>query len=248
MLAPLLLLAAAGSVQAVPADMKACVALVRSNPEGAQTAAAAWRQRGGGLDAQSCEGLALTAQEKWSSAAQVFEQAALEAERVKDARRGNLWVQAGNSWLAGGEPARALKALDAALAANTLAPQLKGEAYLDRGRAGVAGADLAGARSDIDRGLQLVPSDPFAWYLSAALARRVNDLKRAEADIARAVGLAPNEASILLEAGNVAGLSGDVERARGFYERAAKAAPGSDSARAAEAALAANGASVTPPR
>jgi tetratricopeptide (TPR) repeat protein len=246
MLLPLLL-AAAASAQAVPADMKSCVRMVREDAQSAAVAAAAWRQKGGGLDAQSCEGLALTTQEKWSSAALVFEQAAMEAERSKDLRRADLWVQAGNSWLAGGEAAKARKAFDSALAANLLAPQLRGEVYLDRGRAAVAGSDLAAARTDIDQALALVPADPFAWYLSAALARRTNDLKRAATDIAKAVSIAPNEAAILLEAGNVAGLGGDVEGARRFYQRAAGAAPGTDAGKAAAAALAANGA-VTPPR
>lgn len=252
MLTPLLL-ALAGPAQAVPADLKSCLAAVRSDAKGAAQVAAAWRQRGGGLDAQSCEALALAAQENWAGAAQAFEQAAIEAERLKDVRRADLWVQAGNGWLAGGDPARARRAFDAALATNLLTPQLKGEAYLDRARAAVAGGDLAGGRTDIDQALELVPADPFAWYLSAALARRAGALKRAQSDIAKAVAMAPNEAPILLEAGNVAGTAGDIEAARRFYERAAKAAPGSEAGRAAEAALAENGgavgtaAAVTPP-
>jgi len=248
MLIPLLLFAAAPA-QGLPAGLQACLRDVRADPKRAAETAAGWRLKGGGLDAQSCEALALAAQENWTSAAQAFEQAAMEAEQLKDVRRADLWVQAGNGWLAGGDPARARRAFDAAIATNLLPPPLRGEVYLDRGRAAVAGADLAAARADIDQALQLVPTDPFAWYLSAALARRAGDVKRAQADIAKAVALAPNEASLLLEAGNVAGTSGDVEAARRFYERAAKAAPGSEAGRAAEAALAENGgaAGAAPP-
>jgi Tfp pilus assembly protein PilF len=100
--------------------------------------------------------------------------------------------------------------------------------------------DAAAARADIDKGLALVPADPFGWYLSAALARRQGDLVRARKDIAKAVELAPAEASILLEAGNVAGLAGDIDAAKAHFARAAAAAPGSDAARSAQAALAAN--------
>ncbi|MFL6863836.1 MAG: hypothetical protein ACJ8DZ_12655 [Allosphingosinicella sp.] len=248
MIAPLLLLALAGSAEAVPADMKACLAMVHDDVAHGAKAAAAWRARGGGVDAARCEALALIAQEKWSEAALAFEQAAADAERLKDPRRADLSVQAGNAWLAAGDAAKAKAALDAALAAEGSTPQLKGEAYLDRARAAVALGDPAAARADIDRALQVVAADPFAWYLSAALARRTRDMARAQADIARAVGLAPNEASILLEAGNIAGVAGDVDGARRFYERAAKAAPGSEAGRAAEQALAANGGPVTPPR
>jgi tetratricopeptide (TPR) repeat protein len=248
MIAAFLLLAAAGPAEAVPADMKACLAMVRDDVAHGAKAAAAWRARGGGIDAARCQALALIAEEKWSDAALTFEQAAADAERLKDPRRADLWVQAGNAWLAGGEAAKARTALDKALALEGSTPQLKGEAWLDRARASVALNDLVAARSDIDRALQVVAADPFAWYLSAALARRAKDMTRARADIARAVGLAPTEASILLEAGNIAGVAGDVDGARLFYERAAKAAPNSEAGRAAEAALAANGGPVTPPR
>jgi hypothetical protein len=223
-----------------PADLAACTELVRAAPQKAVEAAGDWRGRGGGVDARQCLGLAYAALERWPSAATAFEQAAQEAEAKQDGRRAELWVQAGNAWLAGDDPARARKAFDAALATNLMTPELRGEAHLDRARAAVAQNDLAAARADIDKGLELVPADPFGWYLSAALARRERNLKRAQDDIAKAVSLAPDDAPVLLEAGNIAGLSGELEAARGLYARAARAAPGTDAARAAEAALAAN--------
>jgi len=239
------LLVLAAAAQAGPVDTPAnryrdCVALTRSAPSRAAGQARAWLGSGGGLMAAQCLGLALSAQDKWPEAAAAFEAAAKDADARQDRRRGDLWVEAGNAWLAAGDSVRARKALEAGLATRLLIPQLEGEVHLDLARAAVALNDLAGARGHVDKGLALVPKDAFAWYLSAALARRQNDLARAQRHIARAVALAPDDAAILLEAGNIAGVSGEKDAALGLYARAARAAPASEAGKAAKAALAAN--------
>ena len=239
----LTLAAPAATVADTPeAELRRCTQQVRAAPDKALAAAEQWRAKGGGLPARQCLALAYAALERWPAAAAAFEEAAQEAETKQDGRRADFWVQAGNGWLAAADPTRARKAFDAALATALLPNELKGEVHLDRARAGVALGDLAGARADIDKGLALVPADPFAWYLSAALARRQDDVARAQSDIAKAVKLAPDDAAILLEAGNVAGVSGEIEAAEALYARAARAAPNSDAGRAAQAALAANAA------
>lgn len=239
------LLLAAAAQAAGPVDTPAnryrdCLALSRTAPARAASQAQAWLGSGGGLMAAQCLGLALAAQGKWPEAATAFEAAAKDAESKQDRRRGDLWVEAGNARLAGGDAAGARKAFEAALATKALIPQLEGEVYLDLGRTAVALNDPATARSQIDRGLALVPKDAFGWYLSAALARKQNDLALARDHIAKAVALAPDDSGILLEAGNIAGLSGEKDAALGLYARAARIAPGSDSAKAALAAIAAN--------
>lgn len=235
--------AAAPSAPRSPADPRErqCLDLVRTAPERAVETAASWRSGGGGIQALLCQGLAYTALERWPEAATAFENAAQAAERAQDRRRANFWVESGNSWLAGGDPVKARRAFDTALAAGGLAPQMQGEVHLDRARASVAAGDVAGARVDLDRGLALVPADPFAWYLSAALARRQNDLPRARTDIGKAVTLAPEDAAVLLEAGNIFGLTGDVDSAKTYYQRAVRSGGRSPAGMAAAAALAANG-------
>ena len=147
-------------------------------------------------------------------------------------------MQAGNAWLADGEGQRAVTAFDAALRAGaSMSEQLKGEVRLDRARALVALNRLALARADLDEALRLVPADPLAWYLSAALARRANDLPRARTDIARARQLSGDDPDILLEAGTIAGRSGDMVEAERLYREVVRVAPTSDAGRAAAAGL-----------
>lgn len=224
--------------QAPEARYRACAELVRTNPDRAVEAANAWRVEGGGHHARQCLGLAFVALERWAPAATVYEQAARDAEAGRDARATDLWVQAGNAWIAAGEPTRAIHAFDAALAAPSLADELRGEVHLDRARALVALGNVAGARQEIDRGLQLVPADPFAWYLSAGLARRENDLARARSDIARAMELAPDDPDVTLLAGTLAGLAGNMAEAERLYRRVAERAPNTEAGRAARESLA----------
>ncbi len=215
----------------------ACADLVQSNPERAIEMASAWRVEGGGLHARQCLGLAYVALERWAPAATVYEQAARDAEAANDPRIADFHVKAGNAWLAAGEPTRAVQALDAALAAPRLSDELRGEVHLDRARALVALGNAAGARTDLNEGLRLVPSDPFAWYLSAALARRQGDAARARTDIARALEMAADNPDITLLAGTIAGEAGDMTEAERLYLRVAEGAPETEAGRAARASL-----------
>ncbi len=217
---------------------RACVARVRENPEQAIQAASAWRIDGGGVYARLCLGLAYVALDRWGPAATVYEQAAAEAQNAGDSRRADFLVQAGNAWIAAGEPTRAVLALDAALATANLTDELRGEVHLDRARAMVALNNLTAARLDIDRAVALVAGDAMAWYLSAELARRENNLARAQTDIQRAMALAGDNPDIVLLAGTIAGQRGDLVRAETLYRRVAEGAPNTDAGRAAQASLA----------
>lgn len=235
----LTLLAAALAQAPAPADdkYKNCLARVQSAPEQAVEVASDWRVSGGGLQARQCLGLAYVALERWQDAALSYEQGAREAQADGNPAAADFWAQSGNAWLAMNDASRAKAAFDAALAVEGTVPALQGEIHLDRARAHVAQGDLAAARADIDRALALVAGDPFAWYLSAALADRQGDAVRAASDIAKAVELAPDDADVLLQAGTIAGKAGKVDEARAYYERAAKADPGGRAGRAAAAAL-----------
>jgi tetratricopeptide (TPR) repeat protein len=203
-----------------------CMDLATSDPSAGVDNANRWRLEGGGMWARQCLGVAYANQQRWPSAAGAFEEAAREAERVKDPRGANYWAQAGNAWLAAGDPSKARAALDAALASGALTGLALGEARLDRARVMVAQGELESARTDLDRALVEAANDPLAWLLSATLARRTGDLTRARRDIEEALKRAPDDASVHLEAGNIAAAAGDEAGARAGWSKAVELAPG----------------------
>ncbi len=241
-------LQAAGPVdEAGEARFRQCLALSRSDPAAAVETANARLIAGGGIEARQCLGLAYVGQGRWAEAAGVYEQAAQAADSAQDPRRADLWAQAGNALLAAGESTRAIQALDAALATQFLSGELRGEIHLDRARALVALGNPTAAREDLDHGLELVPADPFAWYLSAALAQRQNDLPRAQRDITKARELAPYDPDVLLLAGTIAGLGGDMAEAERLYRRVAEIAPDTPAGRTARESLPAEEAAAATP-
>jgi tetratricopeptide (TPR) repeat protein len=219
-----------------------CMDLATGDPSQGAAAAARWRVEGGGMLARQCLGVAYANQKRWPSAAAAFEEAAREAENARDARAANYWAQAGNAWLAAGEPVKARGALDAALASGNLTGLALGEARLDRARVLVAAGDMDGARSDLDRALADAKADPLAWLLSATLARRQGDIARAKVDITEALKRAGDDAQVQLEAGNIAAVQGDEAGARAAWGQVLKLAPGSPAAESARKALAQFGA------
>ena len=239
MILPLLLAAvqAAGPLDPNEARYHHCVAQVRSGGAGALADARRWQQSGGGHLARQCAGLAEAAQGHWALAAASFEGAAREAQVARDTRVGGYWAQAGNAWLAAGEPAKARAALDAALGTGTLTGLRRGEAQLDAARALVATGDLKSGRAMLDQALVGAAADPLAWLLSATLARRMDDLPRARKDIAEALARSADDASVQLEAGNIAALGQDETGARRAWQQAVRIAPDSPQGRAAATAL-----------
>jgi tetratricopeptide (TPR) repeat protein len=239
---PFALLASALTLVELPgsdvARFQACLALIKKDPAGAIVQADEWAKRSANVPSRHCLGLAFVADERWAPAALTFEQAAQDAEAARDGRAALLWSQAGNAALAAEDPTKARASLDRALAIPALPIGMAGEAWLDRGRADVALNDSAQARIDIDKALAIVPQDPFAWLLSATLARRQNDLPRAAADIAKAIEKAPQDPTVALEEGNIAAAADRIDDAKRAWTRAAQLAPGEPDGKAAAAALA----------
>jgi len=238
---PLFLLAAAlTDLSGDAARVAACQKLIASDPNAAVEQATAWAGRDNSVPARQCLGLAFVAVERWAPAEAALAQAAQQAEAQADGRAPQIWSQAANAALAGDQPAKAREDLDHVTGRTGLAPTLLGEAWIDRARADVALDDLSQARADMDKGLALVPQDPFAWFLSATLARRQKDLPRAQKDIAVALKSAADDPAVQLEAGNIAAAAGQIDIARAAWTRAAQIAPPDDpSGQAAKALLAA---------
>lgn len=218
-------------------EFERCMDAALDDPEAGVKHAEAWRLASGGYLARQCLGFAYAQQERWAPALVAFEQAADEADIAGDPASAQLWAQAGNAALAGGNAAKALSLFDAALARGLTDGFEKGEVYLDRARAHVALNQLSEARPDIDKALDQVPKDPLAWLLSATLARRMDNLSLAQAHIAHAVALAKDDAPVALEEGNIAMLSGAEDVARLAWERAVRLGPNSPAGKAAAESL-----------
>lgn len=238
--------AAASEVQPAPAEpvdpkearFYNCVDLAIDDPAGAIVEANSWRIQGGGFLARHCLGFAHAEHQSWPAATKAFAEAAREAEVARDERAAQFWAQAGNAALAGGEFAKALEYLNAALVQGSLEGLAKGEVHLDRARAHVALDDYDAAKAEFALVHELAPQDPLGWLLSATLARRQNDLSTAKADIGEAAKLAPRDSAIALEAGNIAYSAGDAAGAKINWEQAAKINPDGAPAQAAKKYLA----------
>ena len=216
-----------------------CVELATGDdPAAGLRDATSWRLNRGRYFARQCEGIANANLAQWPSAAEAFQDAAREAEAAKDVRAANYWAQAGNAWFMAGDTAKARAALDAALANPALAGLLRGEAELDRARVLASGGDRPGARTAIDRAIELAGDDPLTWLLSATLARQMGDLPRAKADIGQALRRSADDPSVQLEAGNIAAATGDEMGAKTAWAQVVRLRPDSPQAKSAEAALA----------
>ncbi len=237
MIAFALLAAALTDITGDGARVAACRKLIATDPKAAVEQATAWAERDRSIPARQCLGLAFVAVERWGPAEAALAQAAAQADAQHDGRGPRLWSQAANAALAGDQPGKARADLDHVTMLPNLPAVLTGEAWLDRSRADVALNELAVARTDLDKALALVPGDPFAWLLSATLARRQNDLPRAQKDIAVALKAASDDADVQLEAGNIAAAAGNRDQARAAWTRAAQIAPADPAGRAAAAAL-----------
>lgn len=238
MISLLFLAAALAEIPDDAARTAACRTLVARDAKLAVEQATAWVDRDKSVAARQCLGLAYVGIERWAPAQAAFEQAATDAQAQNIGRPAELWSQAANAALAADQPARAREDIDRALALPALPPMLAGEAWVDRARADVALNQLPQARIDLDRALALVPQDPFAWLLSATLARLQKDLPRAEKDIAVALKSAADDPSVQFEAGNIAAAAGKADAARLAWTRAAQLGPSDPAGQAASARLA----------
>ena len=217
-----------GCVRAIPTDAKA-----------AEDFALQWQSKGGGLPARHCQGLAQLELGNYAAAAQTFARAAQAAETQKAPQAADFWGQAGNAALLAGDAKGAVGYLNSAVvAAGEFAPIRTANLLIDRARAQVELANLPAARTDLDRATGLAPSEPTGWLLSAALARRQNDLARAKADIALAASLAPADPDIQFEQGAILAAAGDLAAARTQWDALVKSAPGTPAAELASRALA----------
>lgn len=170
-----------------------------------------------------------------AESAALFEQA---AARLAGLRRDHAYAAAGNMWIAAADGAKAVLAIDKALAGGTLSGTQLGLAQLDRARAAEQSGDLKTARAMITKATETISADPYLWYFSAALAIREENIPLARATINRALAMAADSPQVVFEAGHVAHAAGDDREARTYWEKAVVMDPKGPTGRAAREALA----------
>lgn len=222
-----------------PADAEAaayehCMKLARDNPEAARTLAAKWHERGGAHPAEHCLAVALIGLQHYKDAAERLEKLAPAMVHAPASLRAEMLGQAAQAWLLDGEPARAWKADEAALA---LRPD-DADLLVDRAEAAGAAGWYDKAVGDLDRVLKANPARFEALLYRASAYRELGRLDPALADIEAALKRSPDSPPALLERGNIRLLRGDLDDARADWRRVATLAAGSAAAAAATANLA----------
>lgn len=220
-----------------------CLDHARKDPANAIVEASNWAAQVAGPDSsypQQCLGLAYTMLLRWDAAEHAFLTAREAAGSSDHFRRAQLATMAGNAALAEERAADALVSLDLAAsdAAAAADNALRSMVEVDRARAQVMQGDQAAAEATLASARTLDPQSPFAWLLSATLARRLGKLADAQGYIETAAALSPEYPEIGLEAGVIAMLAGRREAAETSWRSVIALAPDSDAATSARAYLA----------
>lgn len=223
--------------------LSVCLDKARTDPTTAIVEASNWAAQVSGPDAshpQQCLGQAYTVLLRWDAAERAFLAARDAAGRNEHFRRAQLATMAGNAALAAERAVDALVALD--LAANDAAAAgdngLRAMVEVDRARAQVLQGNEAEAEVTLAAARTLDPQSPFAWLLSATLARRLGKLDDAQGYIQTAAELSPDYPEVGLEAGVIAMLAGRREAAEASWRSVIALDPNSEAAASARAYLA----------
>jgi tetratricopeptide (TPR) repeat protein len=185
-----------------------CVQALNSQPQAAFDLASVWRSEGGGAPAKHCQAMALIALEQPLRAAGVLDSAGEDMDKAGlPNQAADLYAQAGNAWLLGGDPARSYERLTRALERLPSNSPRRVEALLDRARALHGMKDSARAVTDLTTALGLAPQRADLLLLRATSYRLLGNVAAARTDIQAAHALTPKDAEIDAEAARIAALT-----------------------------------------
>lgn len=223
--------------------LSVCLTHARTDPATAIAEASAWSGETSGADVsypQQCLGLAYAMLLRWDAAERAFLAARGAAGETEHFRRAQLGTMAGNAALAEERAADALVSFDNA--ANDAAAAgdngLRSMVEVDRARAQVMQGREAEAEATLAAARTLDAQSPFAWLLSATLARRLGKLEEAQVHIETAAALSPDYPEVGLEAGVIAMLAGREQAAEASWRSVIELAPDSEAAASARSYLA----------
>ncbi len=210
-----------------------CLAMLVSDPEGAQAQAETWQTAGGGDGAEHCLALARIALGDPEEGAGMLEKLGA-GSHSSAAARAAVYRQAAQAWLMNADAAHAYSAGTRALALSPDDPDL----LIDRAIAAGSLEHWQDAVDDLTRALELDPNRPEAMVLRGSAWRHLGHDELAQDDVDRALEAAPENAEALLERGILRQRRADAPGAREDWEKAISLAPDSPTADLAEQNLA----------
>lgn len=202
-----------------------CIALTKTNAQGAYNQALAWHSAGGGSSAEHCGALALVQLGRYVEAAPKLDALAQQLGS-KPALRAQLYDQAGNAWLLAEDALRAETAFSNAL---TFAGR-DVDVLADRARARAMRKDWFGAETDLSTALAVDPDRSDLLVLRASARHAGGKKAPARADIDRALDIFPNYGDALVERGAMKFEDGDTKGADADWQQVIKLAPKSRAA------------------
>ncbi len=215
------------------ADYEKCMAMLGSDPEGANAFADAWQATGGGEGAAHCLALAQVQLGDVQTGAEMLEKLAASSKAPAVARA-TVYGQADQAWLMAGDPSRALGAATLALILSPDDPDL----LIDRSVASATLGHYEDAVDDLSHALELDPKRPDALVLRAAAWRHEGHLDLAQDDVDRALARDPDNPEAYLERGILRQRRGDRAGAHKDWVQAEALAPDSATSDLAEQNLA----------
>ena len=214
-------------------DYEQCMAMLTSDPEGANTFADAWVATGGGEGATHCLALAKVALGDVAAGAEMLETLAATST-APDVTRAAVYGQADQAWLMAGDSTRALGAATLALSLSDDDPDL----LIGRSVASATLGHYENAVDDLSRALEIDGKRPDALVLRAAAYRHTGHLDLAEDDVERALSQDPDDSEAYLERGILRERSGDRRGARADWLEAKTLSPDTPTSDLAEQNLA----------
>jgi tetratricopeptide (TPR) repeat protein len=215
------------------ADYENCLAMLASDPTGANTFADAWEATGGGEGATHCHALAQIALGDVETGAEMLEGLAGQSHASAVARA-TVYGQADQAWLLAGQADRAYGAATLALSLSNDDPDL----LIDRATAGIALGRWDDAADDVTHALEIDGKRPDALVLRAIARRETGHLDQAQDDIDRSFALEPDNPEAFLERGVIRQRRGDRAGAHQDWVEAMALAPDTPTSDLAEQNLA----------
>jgi tetratricopeptide (TPR) repeat protein len=202
------------------ADYDHCLAMLDSDPSGADALAASMAANGGGDAAEHCHALAQVALGNTDDGASLLDKLA-STSTAPSSFRAVVFGQADQAWTMAARPDQAFASATNAIKLSPDDPDL----LIVHAIAALALQRYADASDDLTHALDLDPKRADALVLRATAWRNLQKLDQAKTDIDKAFALDPDDPDAYLERGIIRQRLGNLAGARTDWEQASELAP-----------------------